>query len=79
MLLMVWMAGLFVFGIVVYLSGSIPALRTVVNPEAGIDNPSDQVQALQLVSAGNIINLVICAFIFTLQVSILSVAERSVF
>jgi hypothetical protein len=39
-----------------------------VQPVPDVDSHFDQVQALQLISAGNIINLGIFAFILTLQV-----------
>jgi hypothetical protein len=61
------LAAALVFGVAVYLSVTIPALRTVIMP-AKEDVYEDQVQALQLVSAGNVINLVLIALILLLQV-----------
>jgi hypothetical protein len=58
----------FVFCIVTYLTITIPSLRTVVTPLPA-DTHTDQVQALQLVSAANVINIVIISLIFGLQVS----------
>lgn len=68
-----------VFGISTYLSVTVPSLRTVVAPVPDVDSRSDQIQALQLISAANIINLVIIFLIFGLQVrrSLHSLSPRS--
>lgn len=58
----------FIFAIAVYLSCSIPAIRTVVTPVEGVDSPEDQVQAMQLVSAGNVIMLGLLGLVIALQV-----------
>jgi hypothetical protein len=71
------LVGLFVFGIVIYLSSTIPSITTVVQPVPDVDSHFDQVQALQLISAGNIINLGIFAFILTLQVRAVPPSRRS--
>lgn len=65
---------LFVFGIATYLSVTIPALRTVVQPIPDVDSRADQLQALQLISAGNVINLVLFFLILSLQVSMFSIS-----
>jgi hypothetical protein len=59
---------LFVFAIATYLAVIVPALRTVVEPIPDVDTYTEQVQALQLVSAGNVINIVIFIIILSLQV-----------
>jgi hypothetical protein len=58
----------FVFAIAVYLTCAIPAIRTVVTPVEGVDSPQDQVQAMQLLSAGNVIMLGLLGMVIALQV-----------
>ncbi|THG99753.1 hypothetical protein EW145_g7205 [Phellinidium pouzarii] len=45
----------YVFAIGVYLSVSIPALRTIVDPVVGVDTREDRIEAMRILSAGNII------------------------
>ncbi|KAF9048280.1 hypothetical protein BDZ89DRAFT_978486 [Hymenopellis radicata] len=46
--------GIYVFALAVYLSVTIPTLRTVVTP-AAMDTRSDRIEALRVLSAGNVI------------------------
>ncbi len=59
----------YVFGIMVYLSVTISALRTIANPIAG-ETHDDQVMALRVLSAGNVIIIGCLTLILALQVSI---------
>ncbi|KAI0033684.1 Shr3 amino acid permease chaperone, partial [Vararia minispora EC-137] len=56
-----------VFSIAMYTAVTIPALRTIVNPVPDVDTRSDQVEALQLLSAGNVIIIVLLGAILALQ------------
>ena len=58
----------YVFGVIVYLSVTISALRTIADP-TDEDNRDDQVMALRVLSAGNIIMIGCLALILALQVS----------
>jgi len=44
---------LFIAGIIIYISVTIPTLRTVVNPISGEDTLSDQREAIGVLAAGN--------------------------
>jgi hypothetical protein len=68
-------AAALIFSVSIYLSVTVPALRTVIVP-AKEDFYEDQVQALQLVSAGNVINLAVIALILGLQVSVAFVLKH---
>jgi hypothetical protein len=57
----------YVFGIAVYVTVTIPALRTVVNPVPNVDTREDQVEAMRVLSAGNTIIMVILGAILALQ------------
>ncbi|KAF8159753.1 Shr3 amino acid permease chaperone [Crassisporium funariophilum] len=57
----------YVFGIVVYLTVIINSLRTIVDPIANVDTREDQVMALQVLSAGNVIIISCLALILLLQ------------
>lgn len=61
----------FVFAIAVYLSVGVPASRTIATPVEGVDTREDQVEALRILSAGNVIIIVMLIGILVLQVSTL--------
>jgi len=56
----------YVFAIAVYLTVSVPASRTVVTPLES-ETRNDQVEALRVLSAGNVIIIVLLAGILALQ------------
>lgn len=58
----------FIFAIAVYLSVDIPASRTIATPVEGVDTREDQIEALRILSAGNVIMIVLLGAILTLQV-----------
>ena len=53
--------------IVVYLTVTIPALRTIVDPVVGVDTHGDQVEAMRVLAAGNVIVVGLLGFILALQ------------
>lgn len=57
----------YVFGIMVYLSVTVSALRTIANPIAG-ETHDDQIMALRVLSAGNVIIIGCLTLILALQV-----------
>ena len=57
----------YVFGVIVYLSVTISALRTIADPTEE-DNREDQVMALRVLSAGNVIIIGCLTLILALQV-----------
>ncbi|CAL1714864.1 unnamed protein product [Somion occarium] len=57
----------FVFAIAVYLSVGVPASRTIATPVEGVDTREDQVEALRILSAGNVIIIVMLIGILVLQ------------
>jgi len=57
-----------VFGIAVYLTVTIPSLRTIVTPVEKVDSRGDQVDAMRVLSAGNIIIIICLGLILALQV-----------
>jgi len=59
----------YVFGIVVYLTVTINALRTIVNPIQDVDTREDQVMAMRVLSAGNVIIIGALVLILALQVT----------
>lgn len=71
----------YIFAIAVYLSVTIPALRTIVTP-AEVDTREDRVEAMRVLAAGNSIMMVVLGAILVLQVGAnckaIAVAERSV-
>lgn len=57
----------YVFGIAVYLTVTIPSLRTIVTPLEQVENRGDQVDAMRVLSAGNIIIIICLGLILALQ------------
>lgn len=60
--------GIYVFGLAVYLSVTIPTLRTIVLP-LDVDTRNDQIEALRVLSAANVIIGVCLTGILLMQVS----------
>ncbi|KAI0321014.1 Shr3 amino acid permease chaperone [Amylostereum chailletii] len=56
-----------IFAIAVYCTVSIPSLRTIVNPLPDIDTREDQVDALSVLCAGNVIILFMLGFVLVFQ------------
>jgi len=59
----------YVFSIVVYLTVTINSLRTIVTPIHDVDTREDQVMAMRVLSAGNVIIIVALVLILALQVT----------
>jgi len=57
----------YVFAISVYITVTIPALRTIVNPVVGVDTRDDQIEAMRVLSAGNTIMVVLLGAVLILQ------------
>ncbi|KIM44905.1 hypothetical protein M413DRAFT_365901 [Hebeloma cylindrosporum] len=57
----------YVFAIVVYLTVTINSLRTIVNPIHDVDTREDQVVAMRVLSAGNVIIILALVLILILQ------------
>ena len=57
------------FGVVVYLTVTVNSLRTIVNPVENVDTREDQVEAMRILSAGNVIIVACLGLILALQVS----------
>jgi len=51
-----------------YITVTIPAIRTVVTPVEGVDTREDQIEALRVLSAGNTLIMVLLGGILALQV-----------
>lgn len=49
---------------------TIPSLRTIVDPVAGVDTRDDQIEAMRVLSAGNTIMVILLAGVLLLQVRI---------
>jgi ABC-type Fe3+ transport system permease subunit len=62
------MVAAFVFAIAMYISVTIPAIRTVVTPVEGVDTREDQIEAMRVLSAGNTLIMVLLGGILALQV-----------
>ncbi|KAL6300034.1 Shr3 amino acid permease chaperone [Sparassis latifolia] len=56
-----------VCAIAVYLTVGVPATRTVADPVPDVDTRADQVEALRVLSAGNVIAVVLLGAILVLQ------------
>jgi hypothetical protein len=56
-------------GVVVYLTVTIKSLRTIVNPVENVDTREGQVEAMRVLSAGNVIIVACLGLILALQVS----------
>jgi ER membrane protein SH3 len=52
-----------------YITVTIPAIRTVVTPVEGVDTHEDQIEAMRILSAGNTLMMVLLGGILALQVS----------
>ena len=59
----------YVFAIALYLSVTVPALRTIVEPLEGVDTREDRIDAMRVLAAGNTIIVVLLGAILALQVS----------
>jgi ER membrane protein SH3 len=57
-----------------YITVTIPAIRTVVTPVEAVDTREDQIEALRLLSAGNTLIIVLLGGVLAMQVR-----ERHVF
>jgi hypothetical protein len=51
-----------------YITVTIPAIRTVVTPVEGVDTREDQIEALRVLSAGNTLIIVLLGGVLALQV-----------
>lgn len=51
-----------------YITVTIPAIRTVVTPVEGVDTREDQIEAMRVLSAGNTLIMVLLGGILVLQV-----------
>jgi len=51
-----------------YITVTIPSIRTVVTPVAGVETREDQIDALRVLSAGNTLNMVLLGGVLALQV-----------
>jgi ER membrane protein SH3 len=63
-----------------YITVTIPAIRTVVTPVEGVDTREDQIEALRVLSAGNTLIIVLLGGVLALQVretAFLCCGERS--
>ena len=59
----------YMFAVVVYLTVTINSLRTIVNPVENVDTRGDQVEAMRILSAGNVIIVACLVFVLVLQVN----------
>ena len=57
-----------------YLSVSIPSLRTIVDPVADVDTREDRIEAMRVLAAGNTIIMVLLGAVLCLQVSRVSMS-----
>jgi len=57
----------FIFATAMYITVTIPAIRTVVTPVEGVDTREDQIEALRVLSAGNTLIMVLLGGILALQ------------
>ncbi|KAH9993685.1 Shr3 amino acid permease chaperone [Russula compacta] len=57
----------FVFATAMYITVTIPAIRTVVTPVEGVDTREDQIEAMRVLSAGNTLIMVLLGGILVLQ------------
>ena len=58
----------YIFAIAVYLTVTIPSLRTIVTP-ADVDTRGDRIEAMQILAAGNSIMMITLGAILVFQVS----------
>ena len=59
----------YMFGVVVYLTVTVNSLRTIVNPVENVDTREDRVEAMRILSAGNVIIVACLGLILALQAS----------
>ncbi|KAN0137138.1 Shr3 amino acid permease chaperone [Lactarius tabidus] len=57
----------FVFAIAMYITVTVPSIQTVVTPVEGVDTRDDQIEAMQILSAGNTLIMVLLGGILVLQ------------
>ncbi|KAL5531646.1 hypothetical protein ACEPAG_4523 [Sanghuangporus baumii] len=57
----------YVFAIGVYLSVSIPSLRTIVDPVVDVDTRGDRIEAMRILAAGNTIIMVLLGAVLFFQ------------
>jgi len=57
----------FVSATAMYITVTIPSIRTVVTPVAGVETREDQIDALRVLSAGNTLNMVLLGGVLALQ------------
>ncbi|KAI0296013.1 hypothetical protein BC826DRAFT_1006727 [Russula brevipes] len=58
----------FVFATAMYITVTVPTIRTVVTPVEGVDTREDQIEALRVLSAGNALIMVLLGGVLALQV-----------
>jgi hypothetical protein len=58
----------FVSATAMYITVTIPSIRTVVTPVEGVDTREDQIEALRVLSAGNTLIIVLLGGVLALQV-----------
>lgn len=51
-----------------YITVTIPSIRTIVTPVEGVDTREDQIEALRVLSAGNTLIIVLLGGVLALQV-----------
>lgn len=51
-----------------YITVTVPSIETVVTPVEGVDTRGDQIEAMQILSAGNTLIMVLLGGILVLQV-----------
>ncbi|KAI5121515.1 hypothetical protein M0805_006552 [Coniferiporia weirii] len=57
----------YVIAIGVYLSVSVPALRTIVDPVVGVDTREDRIEAMSVLAAGNVIMMCLLGIVIFFQ------------
>jgi hypothetical protein len=61
-------AAAFVFATAMYITVTVPSIRSVVTPLEGVDTYEDQIYALRVLSAGNTLIMVLLGGVLALQV-----------
>ncbi|KAI0060922.1 hypothetical protein BV25DRAFT_1908138 [Artomyces pyxidatus] len=57
----------YIFGVAMYTTVTIPALRTIAEPVAGVDTREDQIEAMRVLSAGNTVVIVLLGAVLVMQ------------
>ncbi|KLO19048.1 hypothetical protein SCHPADRAFT_865628 [Schizopora paradoxa] len=57
----------YIFAVALYLSVTIPSLRTIVNPLEGVDTREDRIEAMRILAAGNVIIMLLLGGMLLLQ------------